>query len=113
MFSSTFVVWMSLLAFIHVAQFAELKRKGQKYILTEEELGRVHDVEKRNPIVFPEDHDGGICELPADPGFCRGAFPMIYFDYIAGHCKQFVYGGCGGNENRFDTVQQCHAACGC
>ena len=34
MFSSTFVVLMSLLAFLHVAQFAELKRQGQKYLLT-------------------------------------------------------------------------------
>ncbi len=52
------------------------------------------------------------CELPPDPGPCDGVFVRYYFDAAAGECKQFVYGGCGGNANNFPTLAECRAACG-
>ncbi|VUZ46682.1 unnamed protein product [Hymenolepis diminuta] len=53
-----------------------------------------------------------ICKLPQDAGPCRARIPRWAFDVSRGQCVQFNYGGCRGNENNFETKQQCEAACG-
>lgn len=52
-----------------------------------------------------------ICSLPAEVGRCRGYFERWHHDPTDGFCKQFVYGGCGGNENRFESQLDCRNAC--
>ena len=37
--------------------------------------------------------------------------PAYYFDKASRTCRLFFYGGCGGNENRFNTMGDCMAAC--
>ncbi|XP_060562580.1 carboxypeptidase inhibitor SmCI-like [Ruditapes philippinarum] len=34
-----------------------------------------------------------------------------YYDYLNGECKQFIYGGCDTNGNKFDTQEACEARC--
>ena len=53
-----------------------------------------------------------VCSLPADAGNCRAAFPAFYYDAQVNKCKSFVYGGCGGNGNRFQSVDMCRRDCG-
>ena len=55
---------------------------------------------------------GNLCSQPITPGNCRGYFPRYGFDQATGQCKSFVYGGCGGNSNNFETLEDCKAACG-
>jgi papilin len=50
-----------------------------------------------------------ICKLPIVVGPCKAAFPSWGFEN--GECKQFTYGGCQGNENRFSTKEDCEKAC--
>ncbi len=52
------------------------------------------------------------CELPIEPGPCRGAIPRFGFDAEAGGCVPFVYGGCGGNANNFESLAACEQRCG-
>ncbi|XP_064464797.1 papilin-like isoform X6 [Ornithodoros turicata] len=52
-----------------------------------------------------------ICNLPKKEGPCKGYFPRYYFDSAEGICKQFIYGGCQGNENNFETIEQCKQTC--
>lgn len=30
---------------------------------------------------------------------------------MSGQCEKFVYGGCGGNENNYNTLEECELAC--
>ena len=36
---------------------------------------------------------------------------MWYYDTPSGQCKNFYYGSCGGNANRFATEQECQLRC--
>ncbi|XP_043274071.1 papilin [Venturia canescens] len=51
------------------------------------------------------------CNLPSDTGPCRGIFPKIFYDPSARICREFIYGGCDGNANRFSSVPECESVC--
>ncbi|XP_071394291.1 kunitz-type protease inhibitor 2-like isoform X2 [Centroberyx affinis] len=51
------------------------------------------------------------CTMSSDPGPCRAAFPMFYFEPSSGTCQSFIYGGCRGNNNRYGTMEECMARC--
>uniref|UniRef100_A0A3B5LSI8 BPTI/Kunitz inhibitor domain-containing protein n=1 Tax=Xiphophorus couchianus TaxID=32473 RepID=A0A3B5LSI8_9TELE len=53
-----------------------------------------------------------ICSLPSETGPCRAYFPRWYFDVERHDCLPFVYGGCRGNENNFDSWFHCINMCG-
>jgi len=52
-----------------------------------------------------------MCEQPMDKGPCRRIMQSFYYDSASGECKQFNYGGCRGNGNRFPTAEACRATC--
>ena len=54
---------------------------------------------------------GSLCSLPADPGPCKGYFQSYWYNQATGKCESFIYGGCEGNANRFDSLAACAAAC--
>ena len=47
-----------------------------------------------------------ICRMGAETGRCRGAFPKWYHDAESGECREFTWGGCGGNENQGPAVNR-------
>lgn len=51
------------------------------------------------------------CSQPKLVGNCRGYFKNYYYDNERQTCVPFVYGGCGGNDNRFNTVEECMDTC--
>jgi len=51
------------------------------------------------------------CRLQPMVGFCEARIPRYYFDGLSGTCKQFIYGGCGGNANNFKTKWECETHC--
>ncbi|OQR79518.1 spondin-1-like [Tropilaelaps mercedesae] len=53
-----------------------------------------------------------VCFLPSEPGPCRGAFHRFYYDIRLGKCMKFIWGGCRGNRNRFETFAECKTKCG-
>nr|XP_025044616.1 kunitz-type U19-barytoxin-Tl1a-like isoform X3 [Pelodiscus sinensis] len=55
---------------------------------------------------------GDVCQLPANPGPCEAYMPHYFYNPASKSCERFIYGGCGGNGNRFATEEECLRACG-
>lgn len=51
------------------------------------------------------------CLKKKDQGTCRGIFERFYYNVETETCEEFVFGGCGGNENNFVTKEKCNAYC--
>ena len=51
------------------------------------------------------------CLLPAEIGRCRMLKVQHFFDAARGVCATFGWGGCGGNGNRFGTLEACQTTC--
>lgn len=51
------------------------------------------------------------CYLPAVTGDCANYESRWYFDTKEKSCRQFYYGGCGGNGNNFVTEHECMDKC--
>ncbi|CAL1571279.1 unnamed protein product [Knipowitschia caucasica] len=53
-----------------------------------------------------------VCAVAPESGPCRASFPKFYYDPETQSCKSFIYGGCKGNENKYETEEECEARCG-
>ncbi|HEY6724033.1 MAG TPA: BPTI/Kunitz domain-containing protein [Polyangiaceae bacterium] len=51
------------------------------------------------------------CLMPAETGSCQAYVERWAFNPGTLECEQFVYGGCGGNDNNFATAAACEATC--
>ncbi|KAH8233931.1 hypothetical protein KR032_004073 [Drosophila birchii] len=54
----------------------------------------------------PED-----CHQPKEAGRCFGLFYRYAYNVDTQSCEEFVYGGCAGNKNNFESKEQCEKAC--
>ncbi|XP_058033070.1 kunitz-type serine protease inhibitor bitisilin-1-like [Ahaetulla prasina] len=52
-----------------------------------------------------------LCYLPADSGPCLAYMPRFYYNSTSHECQGFIYGGCRGNANNFETIDECHRTC--
>ncbi|XP_065054572.1 uncharacterized protein LOC135683288 isoform X1 [Rhopilema esculentum] len=58
-------------------------------------------------------HHISACFLPADPGPCKGRKLRYYYsnDPSVKDCVAFMYGGCRGNGNNFESAEECVSKC--
>ncbi|XP_071139209.1 mambaquaretin-2-like [Mytilus edulis] len=59
----------------------------------------------------PLGREQNVCRLPASSGPCYGYFENYHFNRRSGKCEKFVYGGCQGNANNFETLMECEREC--
>ncbi|XP_045537794.1 papilin isoform X3 [Papilio machaon] len=73
--------------------------------------GNRFDTEASCMASCPSAYEPEICVLPAETGECADYREKWFYDTTNKGCRQFYYGGCGGNENRFDSQQECEMRC--
>ncbi|KAM4836238.1 tissue factor pathway inhibitor isoform 2-T2 [Thomomys bottae] len=52
-----------------------------------------------------------FCFLEEDPGICRGYITRYFYNNQSEQCERFKYGGCLGNRNNFETLEECKSTC--
>ncbi|XP_067289932.1 BPTI/Kunitz domain-containing protein [Pseudorasbora parva] len=59
--------------------------------------------------LYPSDEMA--CSLPKDEGTCFAMLPKYYYDNQEKDCRMFLYRGCQGNANRFESLEECRKQC--
>lgn len=52
-----------------------------------------------------------FCQLSPGRGRCRMSIQKWFYDSSSGECRNFTWGGCGGNANKFETKSICELVC--
>ncbi|XP_028274718.1 amyloid beta precursor like protein 2 [Parambassis ranga] len=89
------------------------------YVYEDEEADKEDEDEKRESSRMAENQDEdktlqevkAVCSLEAETGPCRASMPRWHFDLSQKKCVRFIYGGCAGNRNNFDSEEYCMAVC--
>ncbi|KAM8904724.1 amyloid beta precursor like protein 2 isoform 2-T2 [Spinachia spinachia] len=88
------------------------------YVYEDEEVEKEDEYEKKEGSKMPENQDEDktlqevkVCALEAETGPCRASMPRWHFDMSQRKCVRFIYGGCAGNRNNFDSEEYCMAVC--
>lgn len=66
---------------------------------------------RKSDCKFPDCTQNRFCKLPIETGKCKARFQRWAYDQLLNKCVKFVYGGCGGNSNNFETREDCENAC--
>nr|CAH8840402.1 unnamed protein product [Trichobilharzia regenti] len=53
-----------------------------------------------------------VCFHDKDEGPCKALDLRYYYNWSAGVCTEFEFGGCNGNGNNFLTFEECNKTCG-
>ncbi|XP_055399325.1 trophoblast Kunitz domain protein 1-like [Bubalus kerabau] len=84
-----------------------------------EELISLRQLENHTLQEFPthileeenKDSQPAFCLEPKLAGSCKNKTARYFYNAKTGCCEPFVYGGCEGNKNNFNTIDNCLKSC--
>ncbi|XP_061099465.1 kunitz-type protease inhibitor 1-like isoform X2 [Conger conger] len=79
-------------------------------LIVTDSIGQSDTTQVKVHVLDAEESDS-YCRAPLKIGPCRAAFPRWYYDLQAQDCKQFLFGGCRGNQNNYLYEKECSTAC--
>ncbi|NXI24227.1 COSA1 protein, partial [Sterrhoptilus dennistouni] len=88
----------------------ERKKKGMLF-LVKVALLRQHNLFPESKLTFMDALSDPRCLEPMKPGDCWNYVAKWFYDKNGNSCGQFWYGGCHGNNNRFETEKECQETC--
>lgn len=95
----------------------EDEEEEEYHYVYEDEDTEKDDSEKKDSSRMSQDDDKAleevkaVCTLEAETGPCRASMPRWHFDMRQRKCVRFIYGGCAGNRNNFDSEEYCMSVC--
>ncbi|KAH9513905.1 hypothetical protein Btru_031704, partial [Bulinus truncatus] len=72
----------------------------------EQEEEEIHEEAEEDYDQIPEQ-----CLHKPETGPCRASFKRFYFNKATFECHPFIYGGCLGNQNNFESIEECNLKC--
>ncbi|KAK2517265.1 hypothetical protein Q9233_013293 [Columba guinea] len=88
------------------------KRDGESQ---EEMLNKTQSVTtlvtSMKPFMEPPPFIAASCLQPMDEGSCQNYVLLWYYHTESNTCRPFIFGGCRGNSNRFETKWRCERRC--
>uniref|UniRef100_A0A8C2R9D6 BPTI/Kunitz inhibitor domain-containing protein n=2 Tax=Capra hircus TaxID=9925 RepID=A0A8C2R9D6_CAPHI len=70
-----------------------------------------HTVEEFLTQILKNASKPEFCLEPELKGPCKDQMTRYFYNATAGYCEPFVYGGCEGNKNNFQTLSDCLVTC--
>ncbi|XP_048069966.1 tissue factor pathway inhibitor isoform X4 [Ursus arctos] len=102
---------------IHTQQCEEFMYGGCEG--NQNRFGSMEECEEKCIKVYPktrtettlEKEKPDYCFLDEDSGLCRGYMTRYFYNNQSKKCEGFKYGGCLGNQNNFESLEQCKKTC--
>uniref|UniRef100_A0A8C9P9I0 BPTI/Kunitz inhibitor domain-containing protein n=1 Tax=Spermophilus dauricus TaxID=99837 RepID=A0A8C9P9I0_SPEDA len=63
------------------------------------------------PTALLGDLPADICSMPKEVGPCMAYLPRWWYNQETELCSRFIYGGCQGNNNNFQSEAICMVVC--
>jgi hypothetical protein len=82
-----------------------------EHLITSTHFITISTTRKQPDLMQKVEEKIDICELPMAQGNCSQKDVKWFYDQKTKYCREFVFTGCNGNENRFETRPQCTDLC--
>ncbi|KAM6174228.1 tissue factor pathway inhibitor [Erethizon dorsatum] len=74
--------------------------EDEDYMDTAEDI----NLESKKPVYT-------FCAMKAQDGPCKAMIKRFFYNIFTSQCEEFIYGGCEGNQNQFQSMQECKETC--